>query len=97
MAVNISSEQLREIPLPAMAHLKAGNEMYFVVIENVLDDTIEYFDSQLGHVKESIDLFCSKWTRNALLISAGEKSGEENYKQNRKFEIFQQVNLFFAF
>src|SRR5690606_39071531 len=89
LAVKISTEQLTEIPFPAISHLHdSGN---FIVINGFCDDKIEYVDSSNGLTKEAITKFQSKWSGVVLLVQATEKSGEPDYKTKRRAELFNSV------
>lgn len=85
LVVKLSLEQLPKIPLPAIAHLTKNNG-HFVVLTEVTANSISYIDSEIGLVKEDFDEFQKKWTGVALLIKATERSGQANYKQERKIE-----------
>jgi uncharacterized membrane protein/thiol-disulfide isomerase/thioredoxin len=93
MAVNLSAYQLKEIPYPAIAHLYK-NSGHFVVLQKLDGELLQYIDPEIGLVKESLENFEKKWTGVVLLIQASEKSGEENYPQKKRQEIFQKVSLF---
>jgi uncharacterized membrane protein len=93
LAINSSIEQLKEIPYPAIAHLYK-NSGHFVVLQKLEGDFLQYIDPEIGVVKESLQNFEKKWTGVVLLVQAKKKSGEENYQQKRREEIFQKVSLF---
>lgn len=64
LAVKISSEQLKEIPFPAISHLRdSGN---FIVVNGCYDDKIEYVDSRNGLTKEAISKCQNKWSGRIL-------------------------------
>jgi uncharacterized membrane protein/predicted double-glycine peptidase len=93
LAVKLSLHQLKEIPFPAIAHLSKNNG-HFVVLQKLKGEFLQYIDPEIGIVKESLQNFEMKWTGVILLAQANKKSGEENYQQKRRQEIFQKVSLF---
>jgi uncharacterized membrane protein/thiol-disulfide isomerase/thioredoxin len=92
LAINSSIEQLKEIPYPAIAHLSKNNG-HFVVLQKLDGELLNYIDPEIGLVKESLQNFEKKWTGVVLLVQANKKSGEENYQQKRRQEIFHKVSL----
>jgi len=92
LAINSSIEQLKEIPYPAIAHL-SKNDGHFVVLQKLDGELLNYIDPEIGLVKESLQNFEKKWTGVVLLVQANKKSGEENYQQKRRQEIFHKVSL----
>ncbi len=93
LAINSTIEQLNEIPYPAIAHLHKNNG-HFVVLQKLDGELLQYIDPEIGLVKESLQNFEKKWTGVVLIVQADKKSGEENYQQKRRQEIFQKVSLF---
>jgi uncharacterized membrane protein len=88
-------KQLKEIPYPAIAHLnKYGG--HFVVLEDLENGQIHYSDPEIGIIKESVHDFEKKWTGVLLLVHANEKSGEENYKEKRRQEVFKEVSAYLS-
>ncbi|MFM9837911.1 MAG: cysteine peptidase family C39 domain-containing protein [Cyclobacteriaceae bacterium] len=92
LSVKIASLQIKEIPFPAIAHLHKNNG-HFVVLQKFEDELLQYIDSEVGVIKESLHEFEKKWTGVVLLVQANEKSGEENYRLKRNKEIFQNASL----
>lgn len=93
LSVKIKSEQLHEIPYPAIAHL-SKNGGHFVVLQKLEDDILYYIDPDVGLIKESLKDFEKKWTGVALLVEANEKSGEDGYREKRKHELFIQYSKY---
>jgi uncharacterized membrane protein/glutaredoxin len=93
LGVKLSNHQLSEIPYPAIAHFHKNNG-HFVVLQKLQDKSMHYIDPEVGLVKEPLEEFEKKWSGVALLDQANEKSGEVNYKENRKVEIFNKANQF---
>src|SRR5258708_27090956 len=79
ISVRLKSSQLNEIPYPAIAHLNK-NAGHFVVLQKFEQNLIQYIDSEVGLVRETIEEFSKKWTGVILLVEANEKSGAENYQ-----------------
>lgn len=97
MTVRLNSVQLSEIPYPAIAHLFKNNG-HFVVLQKMENGQIEYVDSQVGFISESIIEFEKKWTGIVLLVETTNESGEPRYKENRKSEVLKKIRQsgFFA-
>ncbi|WP_460913375.1 cysteine peptidase family C39 domain-containing protein [Spirosoma areae] len=75
-------EQLRELPLPFIAHLQKNNGWY-VLVNGLQGDTITYTDSGVGRKTESLIDFEKKWSGVVLLAEADEQSGETDYTTKR--------------
>jgi uncharacterized membrane protein len=95
MGVRLSVNQLAEIPYPAIAHLNKNNG-HFIVLQKLVDDLIHYVDPEEGQIIESLEDFEKKWSGVVLLVQATEKSSEENYKEKRSGEIFNEVTKYFS-
>jgi uncharacterized membrane protein len=78
-------EQLREIPLPFIAHLKKKGGWY-VLVNQINEKYIWYFDSEKGAVTLALNEFEKKWAGTILLAETDEQSGEIDYNLNRKKE-----------
>jgi uncharacterized membrane protein/thiol-disulfide isomerase/thioredoxin len=96
IAVKLTKSQLPEIPYPAIAHLNV-NGGHFVVLHKMENEKIYYTDPEAGFFSVSVDDFTKNWSGFLLLLEATEKSGEEGYKQKRKYEIFEQWSLYVSF
>ena len=83
-------EQLRELPLPFIAHLNRKGGWY-VLVNALKGDYIHYTDSERGAVTESLADFEKAWTGVVLLAETDEQSGEADYatkhKQERLIEL----------
>jgi uncharacterized membrane protein len=89
MATRINPYQLSEIPLPAIAHFENGAG--YVIINKIEDNNVEWFHDKMGIKRESIAEFSQKWQGITLLTQPSEKSGEESYPKNRRFEIIENL------
>lgn len=80
-----TAEQLRELPLPCIAHLhKKGG--WYVLVTALQGNRITYQDSADGNRTESLADFGEKWSGVVLLAEADEQSGERTYAEKRKQE-----------
>lgn len=81
LATRLNSDQLRDIPLPALAfvHIRGG---ILAPIKSVSSDTIEWLDTVKGWQKEPIDEFQRKWSGIAVLVEPSQQSGETDYIKN---------------
>ena len=73
MAVNLGVEQLPEVPLPSIAHLRKG---HFIVLEEVQETQVRYFDPEVGVVTQPLQEFDAQWSGVLLMAEL-----EENYQQ----------------
>lgn len=96
ISINTSLSQLQEIPYPAIAHLHK-NGGHFVVLEKLRNDLLHYIDPEKGLIIESINEFEKKWTGVLLLVQTNKKSGEENYTEKRRQEVFKEVSVYLSF
>ena len=85
-----TGEQLRELPLPFVAHQKKQGGWY-VLVTNLTGDRISYTDSERGHVTESLSEFEKQWTGVVLLAETTGQSGEPDYARNRPAEIRENL------
>ena len=85
-----TTEQLRELPLPCIAHLRKNNGWY-VLVTDLQGDTITFTDSANGRTTESLTDFERKWSGVVLLAETNEQSGEINYGLHRKQEILDEL------
>jgi uncharacterized membrane protein len=92
LGVSLKTEQLREIPYPAIAHMK-GNSDYFILLEKIIDNRIFYINTKSGQMSESLTDFESKWSGVILLIQANELHSKKYYTQSIKEETFQSASL----
>ncbi len=64
-----SQDTLREIPLPAIAHVVTENGFsHFLIIEKVKEDKITVIDPAKGRQSKTIEEFCQRWTGVLVLI-----------------------------
>ena len=89
IATLISTTDLVEIPLPAVAHLEGG--IGFIVILEVKENFVRYYLTDRGFHTESLLEFSQKWRGVVLLIQPNEDSGELNYSLHRFNEIIESL------
>lgn len=85
-----TAEQLRELPLPFIAHLRKNNGWY-VLVTALQGDVITYTDNEQGRKTESLTDFEKNWSGVVLLAETDELSGEENYTLHRREEILENL------
>ncbi|WP_345245719.1 cysteine peptidase family C39 domain-containing protein [Nibrella saemangeumensis] len=78
-------EQLREIPMPFVTHLKNKGGWY-VLVNQINEKNIRLTDSEQGAVTMSLNDFEKKWTGIVLLAETNEQSGEVDYDLKCKKE-----------
>ncbi|AKD56645.1 cysteine peptidase family C39 domain-containing protein [Spirosoma radiotolerans] len=88
-------EQLRELPLPFVAHLRKNNGWY-VLVTSLQGDTITYTDNEQGRRIEALTDFEKNWSGVVLLAEgrAGETAdqwGETGYATKRKYELLENL------
>lgn len=83
-------EQLRELPLPFIAHLRK-NSGWYVLVTKIAGDTITYTDSADGNQTESLTDFERRWSGVVLLAEADERSGEPDYAKKRPAEVRENL------
>lgn len=88
-------EQLRELPLPFIAHLHE-NGGWYVLVTALQGDAITYTDSTDGRKTELLTDFEKKWSGVILLAEADDNSGESDYATHRKQEILDELRAPFV-
>ncbi|MFT4031232.1 MAG: vitamin K epoxide reductase family protein [Siphonobacter sp.] len=86
LPVRIRPEQLSEITYPAIAQLQQQNDSYFIVLNNVQNNQVFFYDSDAGNTVLPLEEFIKVWTGATLLFDITDHSGEPNYEANRKQE-----------
>lgn len=91
-AVRITQEDLTSLPTPfvAFSQIHGGT---FSVVKNLTENTIEWFDTQKGWVKDKLENFTKTWSGVVLLAETDEKSGEKNYTTKRRDEILRNIRI----
>ncbi|QWG48399.1 peptidase domain-containing ABC transporter (plasmid) [Bacillus mycoides] len=91
-------ESLKEIPLPAIAHVVVdGGLLHYVVIHKIKKDKIYIADPAKGLVTYSLNSFCQIWTGILVLMAPGENFKKGKASQSTLSGFFsllkQQTNL----
>ncbi|WP_266366910.1 vitamin K epoxide reductase family protein [Tellurirhabdus rosea] len=92
LATRVYSEQLTEIPLPAMAYLEV-NGGYFAPIRKATAERVEWLDTNRGWQTESLADFSRKWNHVVLLMEPNEASGEAAYLQKKKEQLMANARM----
>lgn len=95
-----SSEALKEIPLPAIAHIVIdGGLLHYVVIYKIKKDKIYIADPGKGFVTYLIDDFCQMWTGVLVLMTPNQKFQKGKESQGTFLRFFsllkQQKKILF--
>ncbi len=90
--IRINQEDLITLPTPfiAFSQIHGGT---FSVVKNLTVNTIEWFDTQNGWVKDKLEEFTKTWSGVVLLAEIDEKSGEKNYTSKRRNEILSNIRI----
>lgn len=91
-------ENLKEIPLPAIAHVVVnGGLLHYVVIHKIKDNKIYIADPEKGLITYLLEEFCQMWTGILVLMSPGQKfqKGKEPQGTFSRFLLLlkQQKNI----
>lgn len=80
-------EALRQIPLPAIAHVVTGDLQHYVVIHKVTDKQVVIADPARGIVKQARDEFAAAWTGVLILMepSVTFRAGDQSVSVWRRF------------
>ena len=92
LATRLHLEQIREIPLPALAYLKINGGI-LAPVKSVKNNMVTWLDTQNGWQTESITVFQQKWDGITLLIEPQVQSGETDYAHKRKKEWAEHARL----
>ena len=84
-AFKIPPEQLQNIPLPFIAHIR-DNRGEFILVEEIENGQIFYNNQKL-----SLENFYKKFDGNVLAIESIETAGEINYTINRRKELLNSI------
>lgn len=91
-ALKVSDDDYLQMPTPHITYLRR-NGGTFAVVKKVTSDTIEWYDTNTGWVKDFLSDFKNDWSRVVLLAETNDKSGEIEYVQKRKKEIWNKSRL----
>ncbi len=91
-AIRIDQNDLITLPTPFIAFSQIHGGTFYVV-KKLSENTIEWFDTQKGWVKDKLEEFTKTWTGVVLLAETDEKSGEKNYTSQRRNEILNNIRI----
>ncbi|MHA4740616.1 vitamin K epoxide reductase family protein [Dyadobacter sp. MSC1_007] len=83
IATRLHIQQLKDIPLPALAYLTIKGGI-LAPIKSVADDNITWLDTQDGWKTEALNTFQQKWEGVVLLLEPNDQSGEIDYAKKKK-------------
>ncbi|MBS1599975.1 MAG: thioredoxin domain-containing protein [Bacteroidetes bacterium] len=92
LALRLSPEQLKEVPLPFIAHLR-GHSTSFVVVKELSQDQITYIDDNRKELKVEPNHFYANWDGTVLAVEANSESGEKNYQKNLRKEWWNNIRI----
>jgi uncharacterized membrane protein len=95
--VKLHSNQLKELELPAIALCKENEDEYFVLLKDISETNIIYFDTEKGNIKENLESFQKKWDGLILLLSIDEDSGEPNYVEKKRKEFLTNIETYLSY
>ena len=95
--VKLQPNQLKELELSAIALCRENEDEYFVLLKAVSETHITYFDTEKGDIIENLEYFQKKWDELVLLISIDENSGEFNYVEKRRKELFENIETYLSY
>jgi len=87
-----NKEAISNIETPFIAHIRND----FVIVKNIAGDKAEIIWRGTSQSTNLAD-FCSSWSGVVLLAEANEKSVEPEYKDNRKSELFADIQTYTLF
>ncbi|QHV94036.1 vitamin K epoxide reductase family protein [Spirosoma endbachense] len=90
-----TTEQLRELPVPFVAHLRK-NGGWYVLVTALTGNRITYSDNTQGRKSDILTDFEKNWSGIVLLAETNEQSGESDYIAHRKREVLNELRGPFA-
>lgn len=91
-ALKVSDDDYLQMPTPHITYLRR-NGGTFALVKKVTSETIEWYDTNTGWVKDFLSDFKNDWSKVVLLAETNDKSGEIEYTQKRKKEIWNNSRL----
>ena len=95
-ALQLSPEQLAELPVPFVAHIRHTGQAVFAPVQAVRKGTVEWLHHAKGLQREPQETFAQKWTGVALLAEITEQSGEQRHAENHNQETRQALRMSFV-
>ncbi len=91
-ALKVTDDDYLQIPTPHITYLRR-NGGTFALVKKVTSETIEWYDTNSGWIKDILSDFKNDWSNIVLVAETNDKSGETEYKQNRNKEILSSIRL----
>ncbi len=85
LALNVDANKIDELPVPFIAHSKAGGGSFILV--NDVNGKVEYIDEKGKRKQKSREEFSKEWDNIALLAEKSEASGEKDYRDSKRKEL----------
>lgn len=94
IAFEANQSEYQKVDTPHITYLRKNKGM-FALVRKKTNSTIEWFDTEAGWRKESLDEFLKYWSGFILVAESDLNSGELNYQKKRIFEtlIFLRIPL----
>jgi uncharacterized membrane protein len=92
LATRLTTDQLAEIPIPAIVHLHT-NEDTFALLTDVTPESVTWYHNISGNTKESLAAFANRWEGLTLLIEPNAKSGEADFEINKRTFFIESLRL----
>lgn len=96
LAVKITIEKLKEVPLPCIVQIKDGNQEIFVLLTSISNDIISYVHNKNRIIPFSKAEFIKKWTGIALLVEITSETKEPEIEKHlavQRMRTFLMVGI----
>lgn len=90
-ALKLEPENLSEIPVPFIAHIKE-DEGKFVLVKKITRASVAYFDGSRTY-NQDLNYFLRRWKGIVLLLEANQQSGEPNFAKKRVHELLLTARI----
>lgn len=95
LSVRLGSSELRSVPVPALAFLTLGGGLLAPIV-SVDEQYVQWYDTNYGMQRDSIQSFANKWSGVTVLVETNEHSGEPDYEKRKMAEIARRLKWPFA-
>ncbi len=92
-AVSGETDELADVALPAIAHLREGEDGRFVVLTKVGAGSLRYLDPRLGWVESSHTDFAKVWSGVLLLAAAPDDAEHSEARAARRAERLDGLRI----
>lgn len=90
LSVRLSTSELRSVPVPALAFLTLGGGLLAPIV-SVDEEYVQWFDTNYGMQRDSIQSFANKWSGVTVLVETNERSGEADFEKRKIAEIARRL------